>query len=298
MKLKLVAAFVPISLSALAAVMLSLSTGCTYFGQPAQKEPLTVGLQLWSLRNQLTASLPDGMAQVKKLGFTEVETAGTYKHPAKELRDLADANGLKIVGAHIQYGEVEKDLAGSIAQAKTLGASYIIVAWVPHAKAFDVDQARAAAKNFNTWGAAMKKEGLGFGFHTHGYEFKPLADGSSAFDVMMKETDPDLVFCEMDLFWVVQAGIDPVALLQKYPGRFKAFHIKDMRKGAPIGLYEGHAPASDNVIVGQGNMDWPAIIDQGRKSGVKYYFIEDETSDPLGNIPPSLTYLAPLGLKP
>ncbi|HZZ20486.1 MAG TPA: hypothetical protein VFE25_14005, partial [Opitutaceae bacterium] len=118
------------------------------------------------------------------------------------------------------------------------------------------------------------------------------------FDVMMSQTDPDLVFCEMDVFWVVQGGIDPVKLLQKYPGRFKAFHIKDMKKGAPIGLYEGHAPASDNVIVGQGLMDWPGIIAQAKKSGVQYYFIEDETSDPIGNIPPSLDFLGTLGLKP
>jgi sugar phosphate isomerase/epimerase len=258
----------------------------------------TLGLQLWSLRAQLTASIPQGMAEAKALGFTEVESAGTYKHPASELRAMADANGIKIVGAHIGYPDLLSDLPGAIAQAKTLGASYVIVAWVPHEGPFTVDDAKVAAANFNKWGAALKKEGLKFGFHTHGYEFRPLPDGTSAFDVMMAETDPDLVFCEMDVFWVVQGGIDPVKLLQKYPGRFKALHIKDMKKGAPTGLYEGHAPASDNVIVGQGSMDWPAIIEQSRKSGVEYYFIEDETSDPVGNIPPSVTYLETLGLKP
>src|SRR5208283_26453 len=137
-----------------------------------------------------------------------------------------------------------------------------------------------------------------FGFHTHGYEFRPLPDGTSAFDVMMKETDPNLVFCEMDVFWVAQAGIDPAKLLEKYPGRFKAFHIKDMRKGAATGLYEGHAPVSDNVAVGQGCLDWPAILSAGTKQGMKYYFIEDETSDPVGNIPPSIAYLKTLGLNP
>jgi sugar phosphate isomerase/epimerase len=257
-----------------------------------------VGLQLWSLRAQLLPSLPSGMAEVKKLGFTEVETAGTYGHTAKEFRSLADANGLKIVGAHIQYQDMQANLPAAIAQAKALGASYVIVAWVPHDGPFTVDQARVAVANFNAWGAALKAEGMGFGFHTHGYEFRPLPDGTSAFDVMMNETKPDLVFCEMDVFWVVQAGLDPVKLLQKYPGRFKAFHIKDMRKGAQTGLYEGHAPASDNVVVGAGIMDWPAIVEQGKKSGVEYYFIEDETSDPVANIPPSITYLETLGLKP
>ena len=225
-------------------------------------------------------------------------TSDVYKRQAKEVRALADANGLKIIGAHINYERLQTDLPGAIADAKTLGASYVIVAWVPHKTDFDVAQAKVAAANFNAWGAALKAEGLKFGFHTHGYEFKPLADGSSAFDVMLSETDPDLVFCEMDVFWVVQAGIDPVKLLQKYPNRFNAFHIKDMKKGAPTGLYEGHAPASDNVIVGHGIMDWPGIVAAGRKAGVQYWFIEDETSDPVGNIPPSITYLGTLGLKP
>jgi sugar phosphate isomerase/epimerase len=276
----------------LAAVLMMASA--TAFAQ----DPNKLGLQLWSLRAQLTASLPAGMAEAKDLGFTMVESAGTYGHSARELRQLADANGIKIVGAHIDYLRLQTDLKGAIADAKTLGASYVIVAWVPHKGDFTVQQAHMAAANFTAWGAAMKADGLKFGFHTHGYEFKPLADGSSAFDVMMSQTDPNLVFCEMDVFWVVQAGVDPVKLLEKYPGRFKAFHIKDMKKGAPTGLYEGHAPASDNVIVGQGVMDWPAIIAAGRKAGVEYSFIEDETSDPIGNIPPSIKYLETLGLKP
>ncbi len=276
----------------LAAVLMMASA--TAFAE----DPNPLGLQLWSLRAQLTASLPAGMAEVKALGFTMVESAGTYGHTARELRALADANGLKIVGAHMDYLRLQTDLKGAIADAKTLGASYIIVAWVPHKGDFTVEEAHMAAANFTAWGAALKADGLRFGFHTHGYEFKPLPDGSSAFDVMLGQTDPKLVFCEMDVFWVVQAGVDPVRLLEKYPGRFKAFHIKDMRKGAPTGLYEGHAPASDNVIVGQGVMDWPAIIAAGKKAGVEYSFIEDETSDPIGNIPPSIAYLETLGLKP
>jgi len=246
----------------IAAVMLASATAFA-----AETNPL--GLQLWSLRNQLTASLPSGMAEVKALGFTLVESAGTYGHTARELRSLADANGLKIAGAHIPYERMQSDLPGVIAEAKTLGASYVIVAWIPHKTDFDVAQAKVAIANFNAWGKELKAAGLAFGFHTHGYEFRPLADGSSPFDVMLKETDPGLVFCEMDVFWVVQAGMDPVKLLEKYPGRFKAFHIKDMKKGAPTGLYEGKAPASDNVIVGQGIMDWPGIIAAGKKAGVE-----------------------------
>jgi sugar phosphate isomerase/epimerase len=277
-------------LKPLAALLLATATAFA-------AEPNPLGLQLWSLRAQLTAGLPSGMADVKDLGFTDVETAGTYGHTPKEFRALADANGLRIVGSHFPYERLLADVPGVIAEAKTLGAEYVMVAWVPHKTSFDVAQAKVAAANFNTWGAQLKAAGLGFGFHTHGYEFRPLEDGSSAFDVMLKETDPSLVFCEMDVFWVVQAGIDPVALLKKYPDRFKAFHIKDMKKGAPTHLYEGSAPASDNVIVGAGMMDWPGIIAEGRSLGIKYYFVEDETSDPMGNIPPSVAYLKTLGLK-
>lgn len=262
----------------------------------AESTPL--GIQLWSLRAQLLPNLPAGLAETKALGFSVVETAGTYGHTAKEFRALADKNGLTIVGSHIDYKRMQTDLPGVIADLKTLGASYACVAWIPHDGPFTVDMAKAAAANFNAWGAALKAEGLGLGFHTHGYEFRPLADGSTAFDVIMNETNPELLFCEMDVFWVVNAGVDPVKLLQKYPTRFKAFHIKDMRKEAKTGFYEGRAPVEDNVVVGQGQMDWPAIVAEGRKDGVQYYLIEDETSDPVNNIPPSIAYLGTLGLKP
>jgi len=278
------------------AVLLILSlAGCTSSRKP---ETNTLGIQLWSLRAQLLPGLPSGLATTKALGFTQVETAGTYGHTAKEFRSLADQNGLKIVGSHIDYKRMQTDLPGVIAELKTLGASYACVAWIPHDGEFTADMARAAAADFNAFGAALKAEGLRFGFHTHGYEFKPLADGTTAFDVLMSETKPDLVFCEMDVFWVVNAGVDPVKLLQKYPNRFNAFHIKDMRKGAKTGFYEGRAPVEDNVVVGQGLMDWAAIVAEGRKDGVEFYLIEDETSDPVHNIPPSIAYLETLGLKP
>jgi len=280
MKLRLAAALVMASAAALAA------------------DPNPLGLQLWSVRGPLTANLPAGMAQVRSLGFTMVESAGTYAHTAKEMRALADANGIRIVGSHISYDTLLSDMPGAIAEAKTLGASFVVVAWIPHKTQFDVAQAHVAAMNFNAFGAALKAQGMRFGYHTHGYEFRPLPDGTTAFDVLVRETNPDLVFFEMDVFWVVNAGMDPVTLLEQYPGRFKAFHVKDMRKGAPTGLYEGSAPASDNVAVGQGSVDWPTLLASGRKAGVEYSFIEDETSNPLANIPQSVKYLETLGLKP
>lgn len=280
MKTKLIAAVVLMSTSAFA----------------AGTNPL--GLQLWSLRNQMQASVPAGMDLVRSLGFTVVESAGTYNLTPKEFRAQADAHGLKIACGHFPYDRMEKDLDGVIADAKVLGVSNVIVAWVHHTGEFTVADAHVAAQNFNKFGAALKAAGMGFGFHTHGYEFKPLADGTSAYDVMLKETDPSLVFVEMDVFWVVAAGQDPVKLLQKNPDRYKMFHVKDMRKGATQVGYTGGAPVEDNVAVGEGRIDWPNLLKEGKKDGADVCFVEDETSDPVKNIPTSLAYLATLGLKP
>jgi sugar phosphate isomerase/epimerase len=98
----------------------------------------------------------------------------------------------------------------------------------------------------------------------------------------------------MDVFWVVHGGGDPVALLNKYAGRWMGLHIKDIRKGAPTGLTSGSAPESDNVAVGTGAIDWPAVLSTAEKVGAKYFIIEDETSEPLTNIPLSLEYLRTL----
>ena len=257
-----------------------------------------VGIQLWSLRNQLKDNVPAGLDLVKSLGFTAVETAGTYNVTPQEFRKLADERGLKLVSGHFPYEQLRDKLPEAIAEAKTLGVSYVITAWIPHEGDFTPENAHAAAAVLNKIGAGIKAAGMSFGFHTHGYEFKPLPDGSSAFDILMKETDPKLVFVEMDVFWVVSAGQDPVKLLNKYPNRFLMFHVKDMRKGAKTGQYTGGAPVEDNVPVGAGMMDWPAILATGDKNGVIWPFIEDETSDPVKNIPISLKYLAGLGRKP
>ncbi len=280
MKSKLIAAVVLASASALAA------------------EPNPIGVQLWSLKEQLTGTVPAGMDLVRSMGFTLVESAGTFGLTPAEFRAQADAHGLKVVSGHFPYERLLGDLPGVIAEAKTLGMSYVIVPWIPHDGDFTPAEAHEAAANFNKIGAATKATGLGFGFHTHGYEFKPQPDGVTAYDILLKETDPDLVCVEMDVFWVVSGGQDPVALLRKYPGRYRMLHVKDMRKGAVTGVTTGHAPIEDNVVVGQGRVDWPAVFAAGGKAGVVYSFIEDETSDPVKNIPASILYLKTLGMSP
>jgi sugar phosphate isomerase/epimerase len=266
-------------------------------------EPNPLGVQLWSLKEPLTANVSKGLDLVKSMGFNVVESAsvsgipGSFGISSKEFRAQADARGIRIVSGHFPYERLLGDVSSVIQEAQTLGMSYIVVPWIPHEGDFTVEEAHETAANFNKIGAAIKAAGLSFGFHTHGYEFKRQPDGTTDYDILLRETDPKLVFVEMDVFWVVSGGQDPVELLKKYPGRYRMFHVKDMRKGAVVGGTSGHAPIEDNVIVGQGQMDWPAIFAAGRKAGVIYSFVEDETTDPIGNIPVSLKYLSQLGIR-
>jgi sugar phosphate isomerase/epimerase len=254
-----------------------------------------VGIQLVSLHETLGANLDQGLSLVKSLGFTLVETAGNYGMTGDQLRSQLDAHGLRAVSSHFQYPQLEANLDGVIANAKALGSTNIIVPWIPHTGVFDEAKARKAAADFNAWGKVIKAAGLRLGYHPHGGEFEPLAGGGTGFDILARETDPSLLFFEMDVFWVVHAGQDPVALMEKFPGRWKMFHLKDIRKGAATGIFTGQAPITDFVPLGTGRVDWPAVIAEGRKEGVEFSFIEDEGVDPPKEIPVSLHYLSSIG---
>jgi sugar phosphate isomerase/epimerase len=256
-----------------------------------------VGLQLYSLRDTTKVSTTKALDLAAEFGFTEVETAGTGSlSPEAFAKELA-ARKLTPIAAHFGYEALTKDANQVIREAKTLGVKYVIVPYLPHDKAVGItaEMAHRVAADFNTWGAACKAAGLQFGFHPHGFEFKADANGVTPFDIIAQETKPDLVTFEMDVFWVVHPGQDPVKLLEKYAGRWQLMHVKDMRKGAVTGLHTGSAPPTDKVAVGDGQIDWRAVLSTAQKVGVKYYFIEDEGIQPLKDIPASLNYLK--GLK-
>jgi sugar phosphate isomerase/epimerase len=257
-----------------------------------------LGLQLWSLRDQTKQSTTGALDLAVSFGFTEVETAGTGSLSVTEFAKELQARQLKVVAAHAGYEALTKDPAKVIADARVLGARYVVVPWLPHDKATGLtpEVARKAAADFNTWGAACRAAGLQFGFHPHGFEFKADAAGVTPFDIIARETDPGLVVFEMDVFWVVHPGQDPVKLLEKYPGRWHLMHVKDLRKGAVTGIHTGAAPPTDKVAVGDGQVDWPAVLRAAAKAGVKHYFIEDEGVQPLKEIPASVRYLKSLKL--
>ena len=258
-----------------------------------------LGLQLWSLRaTTLAKGVPASLDLVKGWGIVEVEGGlVTPNMTAEQVRAALDARGLKMPGAHVQYGDLAKDLPGLVRAAQILGVKYAFCPWIPHEGPFSAATVRQAAENFNRAGEAFRAAGIKFGYHPHGYELVPTATaGETLLDDLIRATKPEAVCFEMDIFWIYHGGGDPVKLLEKYAGRWVALHVKDIRKGAPHGQPTGRAPDTDNVAVGAGELDWKAILGTAQKVGVEYYFIEDETPAPLENIPVTQAYLKTLKL--
>jgi sugar phosphate isomerase/epimerase len=216
--------------------------------------------------------------------------AGTYDLPPAKFKEMLMADALQPISSHFAYERFRDDPEGVAREAKALGVQYAGCAWITHTDAFDEKECRGAIEVFNRAGAVLAKHGLKFFYHTHGYEFQPYGQGT-LFDLLMAETKPEHVSYEMDVFWVVHPGQDPVKLLGKYGKRFELMHVKDMKKGVKTGDLTGKSDVSNDVTLGTGQMNWPAILQAAEKAGVKYYFIEDESPTSAQQIPQSLKFL-------
>lgn len=275
---------------ATAALSAALFTGCTAPGAgtgASFKGP--IGLQLYSLRADFKKDVPGTMAKVAGFGFKNVELAGTYEMKPEPFLALLKSNGLTAVSGHFSYDMFRTNAHGAAHLAEELGLQYAGCAWIPHTGDFDEKQARAAAAVFNEAGKVLAAHGIKFFYHTHGYEFRPHGNGT-LFDLLMAETNPKFVSYEMDVFWVIHPGADPVKLLQKYGDRFQLMHVKDMKIGTK-GDFTGKSDVNNDVQLGTGVMDWPAILGAAKKAGVKWYFIEDEADEAARHMPGSLKYL-------
>jgi sugar phosphate isomerase/epimerase len=253
-----------------------------------------VGLQLYSLREQLKKDVPGTLAKVRALGIREVESAGTWGQSPAEHRAALDKAGLVCRSSHMGLDVLQKDTAGAFKEVETLGARWVVCPWIPHDKAFTRDDALKAAEAFNGIAKAAKGEGLRFAYHCHGYEFVPSEEGT-LFDTLVGATDKDLVSYEIDVFWAKAGGGDPAKVIDKLSGRVPFLHVKDMKKGLSFPPGTSGSNPDSNVPVGTGQIDWPAVLRAAMKGGAEAYYIEDESPDPLGQIPQSLRYLQ--GLK-
>jgi sugar phosphate isomerase/epimerase len=254
-------------------------------GAGGAKPPL--GLQLYSLRAELAKDVPGTLRQVKAWGFDEVETFGMF---GAEIAAELKAAGLKVRAMHIGYDRLEKDLAGVLRDADAVGASTVLNPYLPHDRAkrqATREDILKAAGDFAKWSKECRAAGKRFGYHIHGQEFGSAPEGT-LFDVLAKESGPDVGF-EADVYWVTFGGADPVALMKKYEGRIWFTHLKDMAKGiAPTS--EAARREDSKVVLGTGQMDIKAILAAAAQAGVELHYLEDESADPVGQIPKSVAY--------
>jgi sugar phosphate isomerase/epimerase len=249
-----------------------------------------VGLQLYSLRAQFKKDVPGTLDEVKSFGIKHVELATTYGLPPAKFKEELNARGIEAVGGHFPFEKYRDDVESVAREAEALGLKYTGCAWIPHKGDFNEKTCREAAAVFNRAGEALARHGLKFYYHTHGYEFQPYAQGT-LFDLLMAETNPKYVSFEMDIFWIVHPGQDPVKLFEKYGKRWELMHLKDMKKGTPTGLLTGSSDVKNDAALGAGQIDLASVLRAAKKAGVKWYFIEDESPVSEQQIPQSLRFL-------
>jgi sugar phosphate isomerase/epimerase len=240
-----------------------------------------IGLQLYTVRDDMKKDLPGTLSRVAKTGYKEVEFAGYFDHTPKEISSLLKQDGLTAPSAHIGFPVLGAEWDKKIADAQVIGHRYLICPWIDE-KLRTVDGYKQVAELFNKAGERAKSAGMQFGFHNHNYEFPPV-DGRVPYDLLITETDPKLVAMEMDVYWIANAGADPLAYFKRFPGRFPLLHIKDMDASKKI------------VDVGKGVIDWKSVLSHRALAGTKHIFVEhDEPKDAFASIRESYRYLSSL----
>jgi len=265
-----------------------------YVDVAAQKSLYTapLGVQTYTFRRSIGTDPAKVLDTIKMLGFAEIEGGGGRMSP-QEFKKLCDERNISIPSTGANYEELVDKIDSVVWRAKILGAKYVMCAWIPHQNnVLTFENAKKAVEDFNKAGKILKENGLIFCYHAHGYEFQPYEDGT-LLDYIFKNTNPEYVSFQMDIFWIQFGGGDPVALLKKYGNRWKMMHIKDMRKGTRKDL-TGLTSVENDVALSTGELDLPAILKEAKRIGIKHYFIEDESSSYATQVPQSIAYLKSL----
>lgn len=252
-----------------------------------------IGLQLYSLRNQFAKDVPGTMAKIKSFGIKEIEIGDTYGLSFPEFIKLIAQNQLQVVSYGSDFERLMNFPQSVADDARAYGAKFVVCYWIPHkGDTLTLEDINKAAAVFNKAGKVLAQNGLLLCYHPHGYEFQPHEKGT-LFDYMVDTFDARYVYLQMDVFWIKQAGQDPVALLKRYANRWIMLHLKDRKPGTPDSK-NGRVDVETNVTLGQGDVGIDAIMKTARAIGIKHYFIEDESSRSEQQIPESLRYLKSL----
>jgi sugar phosphate isomerase/epimerase len=252
-----------------------------------------IGIQLYSVRNEVKNDLKGTLQKVRAMGIKELEGGDLYGMKIQDYKKMLDEMGYKMISIGVDYNALTGDLSKTISDAKALGATYVVCFWIGHnGNEFGMKDVEEAASRFNRAGKILKEAGLNFCYHPHGYEFRSSANGT-LFDDLVAKTNPEYANFELDVFWAKQGCADPVAILKKYPSRMKMLHLKDREHGT-VCNDTGGADEETNVVLGKGDVNIKAVMKAARKAGVKHYFIEDESSRVMQQVPLSLQFLSSL----
>ncbi|WP_031429158.1 sugar phosphate isomerase/epimerase family protein [Flavimarina sp. Hel_I_48] len=253
-----------------------------------------LGLQLYSLRETLPDNVKGTLEMVAKIGFKEVETYGYtlengfWGTTIEEFNQILKDTGMKSPSGHygadsfLAPGGTKDELMHMIEAAEQLNQKYFIIPYLGDSLRGSLDDYKRLAPKFNEIGELCKQAGLKLAYHNHAFEFEKY-DGQTGYEILLSETDKELVDFEMDIFWVAHSGVDPVALFNKYPGRFPLWHVKDMDK----------ADRELNTEIGAGTIDYTTIFKNMKTSDVKHLIIEQENfdMDPYKSLSQSVKYI-------
>ena len=262
-----------------------LSAGFMFSYEELFKLNKNVGVQLYTLRDQIFKDPKGVLQKVASIGFKEVESFGYndrkyFGFTAKEFADFLSQNNLSHPSGHYSLGNLASwDTA--IEDALAAGQKYMVIAYLAENDRKSIDDYKKHAASFNTAAEKCKKAGLQFAYHNHDFEFVDM-NGQKGFDVLLKETDPSLVKFEMDIYWVSKANYDPVELFKKNASRFPLWHVKDMDKTEKKSFTE----------VGNGVINYKKVFECAKKSGMEHFFVEQDISaDPMASIQKSYQYI-------
>jgi sugar phosphate isomerase/epimerase len=273
---------------ALGAILISKSNFKT-FGATASRSTVTdlktfgVGLQLYTIRDAMKKDVPGSLKQVTDIGYKYLEMADYsngkfYGYSPADFKKLVTDLGMEVISSHagVSPKGITDDEAKKMAEDHAaVGAKYCMQPYISDADRHSIAGYQKMVADWNRVGKIMKEHGLTFGYHNHNFEFATVEGKIPYFDVFLPELDKNITTMELDLFWTTKAGLNPVDIFKKYPGRFQLFHMKDMyTKEAPSVITK----SDDFAPVGAGLINFKEILAAKNIAGMKYMIVEQDNA--------------------
>lgn len=258
----------------------------------------TIGLQVWTVRNELEKDLPGTLRAIKQAGYAQIELLRTAD--AHDFAPLARALGLGITSAFLDWTSLAQptatspaDLTRTLGVARELALKYLVFGYLGKGTRETIAQMKGHAAAANAFGRRCRDAGVRLCYHHHSFEFAPLEDGrTTGWEVLLHEFDPQFVQLELDVFWVAISGLDPVQTLRELRGRVAQVHLKDLQAGTPVIHDEGAVPPGAFKELGSGCLDLRRILAACAETGVDQCHVEqDQSPDPVASIGASLDFL-------